>query len=233
MAQNQRIWYLRRVNLFESLSDREIEEISALFALHVHQPGEPIAGPSTPPERVYLVKEGLIRLFHRGPDGREITAETVGPGELFGVSALFGSAADHLLAEAMTEAVVCLTEGRQLLPLLARWPQVAVSVIQQLARQVFMTEQQIEQVATGDARTRLADLLSRLAREAGESVPRDGIRLPHFTHDALARQIGVSRETITRQLAALEADGFIRRQGRRIVLLDSSHFRQSFGLSDD
>ena len=63
-----------RSTFFRGLSESEIEELRALQETRDFRSGEPIVGPETPPEQVYLVKAGTVRLFHRGPHGREIAA---------------------------------------------------------------------------------------------------------------------------------------------------------------
>lgn len=234
VAGDARTWYLRQVDPFRGLSEAEIEELVRTLEHRRFARGERIIGPDTPPEWVYIVHQGTVRLFHRGPDGREITVDLLGPGRLFGVSTLFATARSPLLVEAATEAHVCWGDAAAFLRLIARWPGVLLNVIAQVGDRIVQTERQLERVGTTSARARLADALYRLARDAGEDVPGGGRRMgARLTHGTLARQIGASRETVTRHLAALEAEGYLRREGRRLVVMDPARLREAYGLVDD
>lgn len=229
-----RTWYLRQVDLFRGLSEDEIDELVRTLEHRHFAQGELIIGPDTPPERVYIVHQGTVRLFHRGPDGRQITVDLLGPGRLFGVSTLFGTARSPLLAEAATDAHVCWGDAAAFLRLIARWPDVLLNVLAQVGERIVQTERQLERVGTLGAKARLADALYRLARDTGEDVPEGGRRIGgRLTHAALSRQIGASRETVTRRLATLEAEGHLRREGRRLVLTDPARLREAYGLVDD
>ncbi len=230
-ALGEKTWYLRQFDLFRGLTDEEVEEIGPMMEPRTFRPGELVIGPTTPPQRVYVVKEGTIRLFHEGPDGRQIAAGTVTRGALLGVSTLFQPAQDgFLMAEAVTDVLVCVGDGWTFLRSIARWPQVMLSLALQLGARLVETEQQLGRASGADARTRLAHLLYQLARDSGEVVPGGRQIRGALTHVTLARQIAASRETVTRMLAVFEAERRIRRVGRKIVVTDLERLVEIAGL---
>lgn len=230
----RRTWYLGQVDLFQGLSGAEIADLEALMETRAYGAGELIVGPETPPERVYLVMDGTVRLFHRGPDGRELTVELLGPGRLFGVSALFGTPERTFLAEAVTDAVVCTAEAREFLRVVKSRPQLMLRLAGHIGSLLLQREEQLGRVASAGASARLAAALVRLARDAGQDVPDHGRRIiPRLTHEELAHRVGASRETVTRLLARFERQGYIRREGRRIVVADPEALRRSFDVADE
>jgi CRP-like cAMP-binding protein len=81
------------------------------------------------------------------------------------------------------------------------------------------------------AGARLAAVLFRLARTGSEVQPGGGLRLRAVPHHAeLALEIGVTRETVTRMLARLEQDGYIRRFNRQIIVPDIDRLVDDFDL---
>src|SRR5262249_61528764 len=81
------------------------------------------------------------------------------------------------------------------------------------------------------ARARLASVIHELALAATETQAGGGLRLRAVPrHSDLAVQIGASRETVTRMLARLEEDGYIRRYGRQIVVPDVRRLADDFDL---
>jgi CRP-like cAMP-binding protein len=231
---DERTWYLRQVDLFRGLTGEQIDALAGTLEAHTYGPGDLIIQPGRPEERIYVVRRGTVRLFHRSADGRELTADLVGPGRIFGVSTLFGASRDGLLAEAVTAATVCTAEGGDFLRLVSGWPQVMLNLIVQIGSQLMQTEQQLDRLVSADARGRLAATLYRLAFDGGENDADGGRRiLTVLTHDALARQIGCSRETVTRTLAALETEGYIRREKRRITVTSLPRLARAFSLDED
>ncbi len=216
-------WSLREINCFHGLSEAEVAEVTSLFRARVFQPGEWIIADDSPGDQIYLVKRGRVRLFLRDPHdvhAREVTFDEVEAGGLFGVSTMFGPGINGLRAVAEVETEICIG-GRDTLQQLARWPRVLQNVVVQLGSRILRIEQELEGLASTSARARLVRVLHQLAIEAGEDRPGGGRRInAAVTHEHLARQIGVSRETVTRLLAKLTADGLIRREGRRVIVTD-------------
>jgi CRP/FNR family transcriptional regulator, cyclic AMP receptor protein len=92
-------------------------------------------------------------------------------------------------------------------------------------------EELLGRISATGSRARLAGVLHRLAREASETQPGGGIRVRGVPrHADLAAEIGATRETVTRMLARLEQDGYIRRFGRQIVVPDVNRLAHDFDL---
>jgi CRP-like cAMP-binding protein len=174
------------------------------------------------------VEHGLVRLFVTGPRGREVTIDVVEPGQCFGLASTPEPA---LQAQAATQARICSLEQRELPRLLDRHPGAALEIARQLAARLLRVERCLRRIEAPNARGRLAALLHDLAREIGEPDPRGGRRLPTgWTHDALARQIGYRRETVSRALRSLAEHGYVRQQGRRLLIVDPARLADDFGL---
>ena len=228
-------WSLRDVDCFHGLSDQEIEEVTSLFQMRVFGAGERIIADDGIGDQIYLVKRGRVRSFvrdARDPHGRELTFDVVESGGLFGVSTMFGPGINGLRAVAEVETEVCIG-GRDTLQRLARWPRVLQNVVVQLGSRILRIEQDLEGLASTSARARLARILHQLGREAAEDWPGGGRRISApLTHASLAREIGVTRETVTRLLARLTAAGLVRRDGRRIIVADLDGLARAVGESD-
>jgi CRP-like cAMP-binding protein len=231
-ASHASTWYIRHLDLFRRLSDQELDEL--VGGLHVRRlsAGEPIIGPNSQPESAFVVKLGTVRLFHRA-DGRDITVDHLGRGRLFGVSGRFGASAGLLLAEAENTVEVCTAETRQFLEVVSGWPQVMVELAVRLGVRILETEEKLGRMATSGAKARLAGVLHRMVVERGGDDGSLGerrlVRLP-LTHAEIARQIGASRETVTRMLASLEQEGYIRRQGKQVTIPDMAKLVDDFEL---
>ncbi len=193
--------------------------------------GQLIVSAETLPELVCLTRTGTVRLFHREPDGHETTVERLDAGHLFGVTGWLRSDAGGLLAEAETNVEVCSVEGRYFLDVVSQWPQALLELALRLGVRVREGEEQLGRMTATGSRARLAAVLHRLARNGSETQPGGGMRLRGVPrHSELAVEIGATRETVTRMLARLEKDGYIRRFGRQIVVPDVERLAEDFDL---
>ncbi|MBV9168471.1 MAG: Crp/Fnr family transcriptional regulator [Chloroflexi bacterium] len=224
-------WYLRHVDVFRSMTAHEADDLAHAMSVRRLRAGHLIVGPDPRPEWVYLLRDGRVRLFQRRARG-EITVDQLESGHLFGVTALFG-AGTELLARAETDVELCAVEGGRFLQVASHWPATLLEVAVRLGFRLPSGTEQLERMSPTGTRARLAGVLHALARDATETQPGGGLRLRGVPrHAELARQIGASRETVTRMLARLEEDGYIRRFGRQIVVPDRRRLAEDFDLRD-
>jgi CRP/FNR family transcriptional regulator, cyclic AMP receptor protein len=225
-------WYIRHVDMFRRLSPREADGLSRALTVRHFATGQLIVGPETQPELVCLTRAGTVRLFRRQLNGRDTTIERLTSGHLFGVTAFLPNDAGGLLAEAETEVDLCVIDGRRFLDVVSRWPEAMLELAARLGVRVRQADEAVGNMTATGARARLAAALHRLARDGSETQPGGGLRLRAVPrHADLANDIGATRETVTRMLARLEHDGYIRRFGRQIVLPDPERLADDFDLS--
>lgn len=216
----KRTWYLRQVDVFRGISPSQVDRWAQTCTTRRYRAGERIVdGRLTLPERVLLVKEGAVRLFLQDTPEHQVTADILGPGQLFGVSAVFGAAPAGLSAEAVSDVTIISAEGLEFLQAMAHLPQLVLNLVQQVGAQVVQTEQQLHEHPTGPARVLLARTLLRLAQAASEVLPGGRRRLQgRLTRATLAAQVGCSRETVARLLSVFEQEGRVTRQGRQLIV---------------
>jgi CRP/FNR family transcriptional regulator len=224
-------WYIRHVDMFRRLSALDADALTRAMAPRNFAPGQLIVSAETRPELVCLTRAGTVRLFHREPDGRETTVERLDSGHLFGVTGLLPADAGGLLAQAETDVEVCTVEGRTFLDVASQWPQALLELALRLGVRVREGDEQLGRLTASGSRARLAAALHRMARNGSETQPGGGLRLRGVPrHAELAIEIGATRETVTRMLARLEKDGYIRRFGRQIVIPDVERLADDFDL---
>lgn len=68
----EKIKLLSLVDIFEPLSEQEIEQLNdQLPDVHL-EPGEMFYGPEDQTEKLFILQKGKIRIFRMAPDGREM-----------------------------------------------------------------------------------------------------------------------------------------------------------------
>jgi CRP-like cAMP-binding protein len=209
-----KLWFLRRLNLFDGMSDTEVEAVSRDLRMR-HCPARSTILDGTS-ERIYLIKEGRVRLYHLSAQGQEVTTAVLGPGQLFGLGALFGRTTEATHAEPLEDSTVCDAGGQEFLQILARHPVLMAKVLMAMAKQIFRLEETIESIVSRPVAGRLASLLVSMLDQA-ESTP-EGPLLRPTSHEEMGKMIGATRESVTRTLGAWRRHGIIAMRRRRILV---------------
>jgi CRP-like cAMP-binding protein len=150
----------------------------------------------------------------------------LGPGDFFGHLALLDDRPRSASAAALAVTNALTLERADFLRLLAARPEAALAVLSEVSRRLRDTNEMASDLAFLDVGGRLAKKLLDLAAING--VPRrDGILVDILlTQEELANMIGVTRESVNRNLSLFRRLGMIGREGRRLVLLDPAALRR-------
>jgi CRP/FNR family transcriptional regulator, cyclic AMP receptor protein len=221
-----RIWYLRRLNLFDGMSTEEIEDVGRLLHDRRCEAGEQVWDPDG--DRVYILKAGRVRLFRRSEGGQETTTAVLRPGQLFGLGGLLHRG-EESAAEAVEPSVICDASATQFLRILSHHPLLMARVTMTMARQLMQMERTIEQLSTQHVPKRVAAILADLADEATSS---DGTAVIRQSQTEVAKLAGTTRESAARVVAQLRAQRILA-EGRPLRVLDLPRLRAAANAQGD
>ena len=212
--ESNKMGYLQMVDIFQDLTEAEIEEIDRATTMTTCRRGRILYMPEDTSEVLFLLKEGRIQLYRISPDGKKLVIATVGPGAVFGEMAFIGQGMHNTFSEAAEDCVLLVMGRNDVERLLVTKPKVALRIFEVLGRRLKEAEARLEEIAFKGIPARLASLLLQLADEGG------GDTITGFTHQDLGEQIGTYRETTTQTLNMFKAEGLIDIGRKRIVILD-------------
>lgn len=215
-----KIGYLQMVDIFQDLTETEMEEIDRATTVTSCRRGKILYMPEDTGEVLFLLKEGRVQLYRLSPDGKKLIIGTVGPGTIFGEMALIGQGMHNTFAEAIEDCVLYVMSREDVERLLMTRPRVALRIFENLGARLREMEERLEEIAFKSIPARLASLLLQLADEMG------GDSITGLTHQDLAEQIGTYRETTTQALNTFKAEGLIDIGRKRITILDREGLRQ-------
>lgn len=206
-----KVWYLERNRLFHGVPREEIQKYAHLFHEHDYNAKEIVFSEGDLGDAIYLLKTGHVRLYRLTEDGKEITLNILGPGDVFGELALFKESHRQTFAEAVDAVHICAASIEDFSRLMGHKPQLTMMVASEIARRRQESETRIPGLAYGSVRLKLMHALRHLAREHGEPLADEEVRIPvHLSHQELAQLVGTSRETCTVQLGKLQLAGVVR-----------------------
>jgi CRP/FNR family cyclic AMP-dependent transcriptional regulator len=211
---SSKIGYLQMVDIFQDLTESEIEEIDRATTMSTCRRGKIFYMPEDTSEVLFLLKEGKVQLYRISPDGKKLVIATIGPGAVFGEMALIGQGMHNTFAEATEDCVLLVMSREDVERLLVTKPRVALRIFEALGARLKETEARLEEIAFKGIPARLASLLLQLADEQGSNT------VTGLTHQDLGEQIGTYRETTTQTLNTFRDEGLIEIGRKRITILD-------------
>lgn len=180
----------------------------------IHSPGD--AGTT-----VNFLLAGRVKIYNLSGCGKEIIYRFCTPNSFFGMADIFGGEEREVFAEAVEDTEVMSIDKPHFEELIQRNPPLALAVIRILGSRIRQAHHAIQGFVFFDARTRLAQLLLKLAQINGIENADGSVTLKNrFTHQELADMIGANRQTVTENINHLKRDGYLRVGGERITLAD-------------
>ena len=156
-------------------------------------------------DAVFALREGMVKLIKRTPDGDERIVRLLGRHAAMGLEALTHGIYWHT-AEALREVDVCRIPLAVFDKLQARHAGISERVVGQWEDQVRCADRWLAELSAGPVHERVRRLLRLLAELDGDNGHH--LQLPPMAD--LANILGTSRESVSRTLAELKRDRTLR-----------------------
>jgi len=211
---------LRRVPLFASLDERELDRLIQATTTRRLAAKDVLFRKGDPGNQLFAVLSGQLKATGVGVDGQDVVFSFMGPGEVLGEIALLDDAPRSATVVAVEATVLVTLHRRDFVPFLEQHPRAAIALAETLAARVRRLSERAEDRQTMALPARIAKRLVALAADHGKRPIVGGpveVRLPQ---QDLADLVGTTRESVNKQLRAWEEAGLVRLGRGRVVLLD-------------
>jgi len=175
---------------------------------------------ASPSDALYFLDSGLVKIFKRGEDGKEIILRIVAPGELFGEQSLVAEDGRKLSAEILQEGVIYVIPKSVFNAFCDSHPGAWRLVAEALGARQRDLEKKVELLCLQDVEYRILYYLSELATTVGHRADGAGEYAIPLSQSELASLIGATRETTSTTLNSLARRGLVR-LGRRLLIVSS------------
>ncbi|MBZ5610516.1 MAG: Crp/Fnr family transcriptional regulator [Acidobacteriia bacterium] len=173
----------------------------------------------SPADTLFFVETGLVKIYKRGDDNKEIILQIVAPGELFGEQAIAGEQSRTVAAEVLLEGIIFTIPRDLFLRVCEKHPDLWREFSGFLAARKRQLEKKIELLCLRDVEYRILYYMAELARTFGARSNGNEYSIP-LSQGELASLIGATRETTSTTLNSLARRGVIR-LGRRQLIVPS------------
>lgn len=228
-----KLWYLKKMDIFRGLKDAEYAVINRDSRSIVMKKRELLSYNGTAQQAVYFVKKGRIKLLKTTPDGHSLILDILGEGTLFGELEAGHQAEDEeMTAEAMEDTLLCMMRRENFDRLMQLVPGLSVKITKLAGLRLKKIQNRLVDLLYCPVENRLARTLLGLAKEFGMAHP-DGILISlRLTHNDLAALIASTRETVSTILAEFRKKGLIEYTDRRLVLGNQEQLKLLAGRTE-
>lgn len=210
---------VRGCRLWHGASKASLARLMATARVSTVDRGTQLVTEGMPADEFGVIAAGKVRVYHLAADGRRLALEDLTTAEAFGAPAALSGGRHPAYAEATTPVTVAWFTRDALYALLAEEPEVARTLISDLARSVVNL--------TSVAQTLALDVPSRLARYLFQRALAVGRPTSHglavdigMSKTELAEALGTIPETLSRALSRLRDQGLIEVEGREVRVFD-------------
>ncbi len=173
----------------------------------------------TPADRLWILRQGRVRLYKSSRRGQVLTLDVLGPGEVFGAISALEQPSHASSAEAIEVGSAWVLPREAFLRLLESEPRLALDLLLVVGRRLRGAEDRLRSASQDPAPARLANALLGAARGGAARV----------TRRSLAETAGTTVETAIRVLRRFEHDGWVRGEVGAIHVLDEAALRRIAG----
>jgi len=219
---------IAQVPLLARLSTEDIRALAARGRTRRHEAGAVIFREGDPGDSLHTVIEGSVRIAVASAAGDEATLAMLGPGDCFGELALLDGRPRSAGAVAASPARTLVVSRDAFVEWLRERPAAALALLETLSLRLRETDQSLADRTFLDLPQRLAKRLVELVRAHPEvHAPSAGDGLVHLrvTQANLAAMLGVSRESVNKQLSAFGREGWVSMRRGRVIVHDVAALR--------
>lgn len=203
MADRKQI--LAKLPLFADLEERALAEIALVTRLKKLEAHQVLCRKGDDSGDVFVILSGRLRAFSIGGDGKEIVFKHQGPGEIVGELGAFSAGKRTANVEAIEPSELLVIPRRDFLPVLRRFPDTAIRLLEIVAERVTHLTELMEDANFRRVDARLAKCLLGFAKNWGEKT-KDGVKISvRLPQAELGDLIGATRESVNHALRAWAA----------------------------
>ncbi|WP_254565689.1 Crp/Fnr family transcriptional regulator [Oscillatoria sp. HE19RPO] len=209
---------IRATPFFNGLPESVVERATAHIVSRTHPPNQVILLENDWGSSVYFLLEGWVKIRTYNLDGKEVTLNILGSGEIFGEMAALDEVPRSTDVITLAPTTIGNLPAQDFVQLIHTEPLAGIRLAQLMARRLRQVNRRLR-LRESDSTSRVADIILFLAEGQGKESPQ-GIEIPNLPHRELSSLSGLARETVTRVLSKLEKKGLIKRDRETLCIPD-------------
>lgn len=225
MIEESKLNYLRALELFSNLQERQLEQVAHLVKIRQVSPREIIDYGSGQFSKIYFVVSGKIKLTELSNEDGQLVKDILTEGEVFGDLQLEGDPKNYEFAEAITNnTIVCQVNSPDFIMLLQSHAEIAFFYAKKVSLKLKRLEDRHSDLMLRDVRSRLVRFIKNWATNEGSHLGDKIILQNYLTHSDIAGIISTSRQTVSVLFKQMKDSGLLHYNRKLIQLNDPANW---------
>ncbi len=200
---------LSETPFFQGLPEDAVQQATAQAVTRRHPANQVLLLENDWGSSVYFILDGWVKIRTYNLDGKEITLNILGKGELFGEMAPLDEVPRSTDVITLVPTAISNLPAQDFVHLIHTEPLAGIRLSQLMARRLRQVNRRLR-LRESDSTSRVIDILLFLADGQGVESPA-GLEIPNLPHRELSSLSGLARETVTRVLNKLEKKELVQR----------------------
>ena len=213
---------IRDVPLLARLPEADLRALAQRGRVRSYASNALIFREGDPGDSLHIVVDGAVRIAVLSPEGEEATVAVLGPGEFVGHLALIDGRPRSASAIASGATKTLIVTRDDFLRWLSERPPAALALLETMSLLLRRTDEVLSDLTFLDLQQRLAKRLLDLASSQPDDAKRRGPPKLRITQSELGSMLGVSRESVNKQLNQFAREGWIKLGRGSVTLLDAA-----------
>ncbi|MEW9096624.1 MAG: Crp/Fnr family transcriptional regulator [Clostridiaceae bacterium] len=215
-----------KVFIFSTLGEEQFKEISKLIVTRRYKKGESIFFEGDLWDRLYIINKGKIKVFKYTKEGKEQILYLLSEGDSVGELNLLKRGKFEFNGEALEDTSICTLTKEDFDNILINNPSITLKILEKVHDRVVNLEHLVQMLSTKDIETRIGNLLLNLIDNFGTKHDEDIIIDLPINREDMGNFAGITRETVSRTLSAMEEAGVIDIVGnKKIIIKDIEYLK--------
>jgi len=226
LDEKNKIEYLKKIQLFSSLTADELHKISGKITIKWFRKNETILHEEDTNEFMYMIFSGQVKVIKTTGEGKEIILSMHQSGNFFGEMSLIDGKTIPASVVATEESLISLISKKEFFSMLYAQKKVLENLLSILSSRLRNSWDSIKLLSFNQASQRIRTLFFMLADEYGNKTSGGVILDIQLSHQEISEMTGLTRETVTRVLDKWQKIGEITIHKNKFIRLNPSFHKR-------
>jgi len=220
--------FLAYVPIFSEIPMETVEKIEKIGTRKNFKKNDVILMEDEVGTALFVIVSGKVKVARTSTDGREVILSILSESDFFGEMAILDGQTRSATVVAIEDTELFLIQRNDFINLLKEYPEIAISLLQELTKRLRAADAKIKALSLKDAEGKVATVLLQLADDVGK-IKHGKVEIEKLPlQQDLANMAGTSRETISRTIHSFAKKGLVELDGNKLRITDYEKFKELF-----
>ncbi len=211
---------IKKIPVFSTLTSQEASEVKRYLSTEKFKKKDIIFSEGDPPDWLYIVTNGKVKITKLSQGGRELILEIISPMDFFGGVAVIRGFPYPANAIAMDDTEVLKMSRSNLMRVLDSFPNLMYCLAMNMGDRIKGSYEALKSIAVEKVESRIASLLIKLSDKAGVKTGNTVVIDMKLTKQDIAEMVGTTVETSIRTMSKFKKLGVVTEKAGKITIKD-------------